>query len=258
MILLIVGVKEGVEIAERLIEEGYTLTIATRTKFCTAIVQKCSLEKYMIKCENDEVLFSLLEDSNIELIVDASSETKTEVSNFVKKLDKKPIYIRYVREEIDIPPEPLINTVYSFEEAAALIANLSAKNIFITTGSHNLNMFFSNHRLAKKRMIVRVLPDWKVIKKCQDLGLDSKNIVAMQGPFSKRINKAIFKMYNADLIVTRDSGITGGADTKISAAVELKIPIIVIKRQVSKDYITAVGIEEAVQIIKKYQGGQNS
>ena len=37
----------------------------------------------------------------------------------------------------------------------------------------------------------------------------------MQGPFSKEINKALFKFYGADILLTRDSGLDGGTDTKI-------------------------------------------
>ena len=52
----------------------------------------------------------------------------------------------------------------------------------------------------------------------------------MQGPFSKEINRVLFKFYGADILLTRDSGLAGGTDTKISAAWELGLEIVLVKK----------------------------
>jgi len=114
-------------------------------------------------------------------------------------------------------------------EAARKAAGLG-KTIFLTTGSNNLEVFLDSVKGQNLRLVVRVIPEHKVIKKCQDLGLAPKDIVAMQGPFSKEMNRITFKSYNASVIVTKDSGKAGGTDTKISAALSLNIPVVVIKR----------------------------
>jgi precorrin-6A/cobalt-precorrin-6A reductase len=77
---------------------------------------------------------------------------------------------------------------------------------------------------------VRVLPDHNVVKKCQELGLRPKDIIAMQGPFSKEMNRLMFKTFNASVVVIKESGRAGGTETKMSAALSLKIPVVVIKR----------------------------
>ena len=74
---------------------------------------------------------------------------------------------------------------------------------------------FGVHRLFKER-----------------LGLSPKQIVAMQGPFSQALNREMFRQYRADVIVTKNSGAIGGTDTKIAAAVELGLPVVVIDRPV--------------------------
>jgi precorrin-6A/cobalt-precorrin-6A reductase len=84
--------------------------------------------------------------------------------------------------------------------------------------------------MAGRRVVVRVLPDHQVIEKVRSMGVAPKDIVAMQGPFSKEMNRITFKMYNASVIVTKDSGRAGGTDTKIAAALQLKIPVVLIKR----------------------------
>jgi precorrin-6A/cobalt-precorrin-6A reductase len=68
------------------------------------------------------------------------------------------------------------------------------------------------------------------IKNIIDLGLPPANIIAVKGPFTKEFNRALFKEFRADVIVTKASGDSGGLKSKIEAAVELRIEIIVIQR----------------------------
>ncbi|MCL6477030.1 MAG: precorrin-6A/cobalt-precorrin-6A reductase, partial [Peptococcaceae bacterium] len=53
--------------------------------------------------------------------------------------------------------------------------------------------------------------------------------VAMQGPFSVKLNKAIFQAYRAGVVVTRDGGKAGGTYNKVKAALELKVPLVLIR-----------------------------
>ena len=76
----------------------------------------------------------------------------------------------------------------------------------------------------------RVLPTSEVLAECENLGLTPKQIIAVQGAFSVEMNIEMFKHAQAEVIVTKDSGKIGGADTKIAAAQVLKIPVVVIDR----------------------------
>jgi precorrin-6A/cobalt-precorrin-6A reductase len=81
-------------------------------------------------------------------------------------------------------------------------------------------------------IVARVLPMVYSVKKCLDMGIPSKNIVAMQGTFSKEFNMALMKEYDIEGVVTKESGETGGTPSKIAAALEFEIPIIIVKRPV--------------------------
>ena len=81
-------------------------------------------------------------------------------------------------------------------------------------------------------IVARILPMVYSIKKCLEIGIPGENIIAMQGTFSKEFNKAIMREYAPSVIITKESGESGGTPSKISAAVELKIPIILVKRPV--------------------------
>ena len=96
--------------------------------------------------------------------------------------------------------------------------------------SRNLSKFTSAECLRDCRLIARVLPTAEVIGLCEDLGLAPDQIVALQGPFSAALNRELFLRYEAEVIITKNSGTLGGTDTKVQAAAELDLPLIVIDR----------------------------
>ena len=52
----------------------------------------------------------------------------------------------------------------------------------------------------------------------------------MQGVFSKEFNKSLMKELDVDVIITKESGEIGGAPSKIEAAHELGIDVILVNR----------------------------
>ncbi|MCO5388702.1 precorrin-6A/cobalt-precorrin-6A reductase [Desulfosporosinus sp.] len=148
-------------------------------------------------------------------------------------------YLRLERPETIIPVSPLIYPVDNWEEALLQLERRVGAlhqekgrpvTIFVTTGSHQLESIVRSPFARFARIVVRVLPEGRLVQKCQDMGIPPRNIVAMQGQFSREINRVFFKFYGADILLTRDSGFAGGTDTKISAALELGLEIVFIKR----------------------------
>ncbi len=148
-------------------------------------------------------------------------------------------YLRLERPETIIPKSSLIYSVINWDEALLRLEQridlLYKKRgqpvtVFVTTGSHQLETVVRSSFARFARFVVRVLPEGRLVQKCQDMGIPPRNIIALQGPFSKEVNRVLFKFYGADIILTRDSGPAGGTDTKISAALDLGLEIILIKR----------------------------
>ena len=79
-----------------------------------------------------------------------------------------------------------------------------------------------------------------------------KQIVAMQGPFSLELNKAMFLNYQADVVVTKNSGSIGGTDTKLEAAKTLDLPVVVIDRPKLNYANIGHTYEEILAFIKEY------
>jgi len=162
-------------------------------------------------------------------------------------------YLRLERPETVIPDSLLIYSVYTWEEALLQLeqrvnamhkANGRIVTIFVTTGSYQLESIVQAAFARYARLVVRVLPEGRLVQKCQDLGIIPRDIVAMQGQFSKEINKALFKFYGADILLTRDSGSAGGTDTKISAALELGIETVLVKRPNTNTGLTVNNVKE--------------
>ena len=103
------------------------------------------------------------------------------------------------------------------ENCAAAAAFLQTKsgNILLTIGSKLLSSFSC---LDSRRLFVRVLPTHESLTACESMGLPHKNILALQGPFTKKMNEAMLEQYHIAWMVTKDSGDPGGISEKIAAA----------------------------------------
>lgn len=169
-------------------------------------------------------------------------------------------YLKLERPETKIPDSPLIFPTYTWEETLARLQDRvdqmsQDKNrpvtVFVTTGSHQLEELVHSSFAPSVRFVVRILPEGRLVQKCKDLGIPSKDIIAMQGPFSREINKALFKFYGADILLTRDSGLVGGTDTKISAAMQLGLEIVLIKKSQTGNALTVATVEELISWVER-------
>ncbi|MFV0448882.1 MAG: precorrin-6A reductase [Vibrio sp.] len=102
------------------------------------------------------------------------------------------------------------------------------QRILLTTGSKDLETF--KRMLADKVLFARVLPVAEVISECNRLGLGIENIIAMKGPFTRNMNRALYEMLQPDVVITKESGCVGGFGEKVEPCIELGIPCIVIER----------------------------
>lgn len=116
-------------------------------------------------------------------------------------------------------------------DTASAVAWLSAHpgKVLLTTGSKELDAYTAVENFAE-RLYPRVLPSIGVIQKCVSLGFPGSHIIAMQGPFSAEMNAALIRQTGADIIVTKDTGASGGFAEKLAAAHETGIRTLIIAR----------------------------
>ncbi|MCC0638196.1 MULTISPECIES: precorrin-6A reductase [unclassified Clostridioides] len=231
MILILGGTSDSLAICDMINElENQSYVLSVTTEYGKELAQKHTNNIVLGKLGKEEML-RFIKDNHIARIIDATHPYAVEVSkNAITCAKLSNIeYIRFERksliEEINYDNKFIVDTI----EEACKIANKIGKNIFIGTGSKNLNRFVEG--ISNKNLVVRVLPASEVILSCEKLGLNADNIVAMKGPFSQCINEETYKHYDVDLVITKESGVAGGFLEKVNACKNLNIPVVIIKRE---------------------------
>ena len=111
-----------------------------------------------------------------------------------------------------------ITIVKSTEEAVSYLKSASG-NILLTTGVKTLEKYVCEAKL-KDRVIARILPSKESMDIAYSLDISPRNIVALEGPFSKEFNKELIRKYDIKVLVTKNSGERGGFNEKLEAAKE--------------------------------------
>ena len=118
--------------------------------------------------------------------------------------------------------------VHSVEEAVCYLKDREG-DILVTTGSKELAAYTALPGY-EERLYVRVLPSCAAISACEDIGIRGKRIIAMQGPFSEEMNRAMMRQLGVRYLVTKEAGTAGGFLEKLSAAEALSVTAVVIGR----------------------------
>ena len=249
-IFLIAGTQDGRKLAEFLSGKNFDVTASVVSDYGRKLLENCAGIKINDKPLDRDELEKILREENFNFLVDASHPYAKNISaNAIDAAQAANIfYVRYERAEIDFAYEKIFH-VESYE-AAAIKASELGKNIYLTTGSRNLKIFVD--LLKDCNLTVRILPTAEVLSQCEALGLTPKQIVAMQGPFSTELNIELFKHAGAEVIVTKNSGQIGGADTKLEAAKILNLPVVMINRPKIFYPNLAKTFDDVLSIIKNF------
>lgn len=223
MIWIIGGTKESREFIEKLHgKKEYIVSVATY-----AGQELLPKENVVVARMDKEQMVDFIERNSIDCIVDMTHPYAIEVTKNAREasLQCNVRYLRYVRETIQYKEGKYFD---SFSECIDFLKDIKGC-VFFTTGSKNISDFEAIR--GNNRFIYRVIPSVFSMQECVENKIDMKNIVAALGPFSEDYNYAMFKEYNADYVVMKDSGDIGGTTEKILACLKLKIKPLIIGRQ---------------------------
>lgn len=228
MILVLGGTKESHDICDYLISKNLDFALSVATDYALQIFESYKENLIMGKMDKTNII-DFCKGNNVNLIIDVTHPYAFMVSqNTINaSLDLGIDYYRYERQLNHNELTEDIYYVQTHQEAIELAIKLS-KDIFLTVGSNNASVYAQY--INKANIYIRVLPKSDLVKKCEELGYKNKNIIAMQGPFSKNINKAMLEMTNSKLLITKDSGDSGGFMEKLEACQELGLKIIIVER----------------------------
>ena len=139
--------------------------------------------------------------------------------------------VRVLREG---EPEGPWESADSAAEAAQLIAAKPGA-VLLTTGSKDLPLYVGAMPDFAERLYVRILPVASSLAAAEGLGIPTSHVIAMQGPFSKELNKALIGEFDIRTLVTKASGAAGGFWEKVEAARECGADVVVIHRPVDEE-----------------------
>lgn len=189
----------------------------------------------------------------IALVVDATHPYAEKVSENIQRACErtKTRLLRVVRETADGSYEGGAAKVWceSPAEAAAYL-NKTKGPILLTTGSKELSAFLTIDSW-KERLFVRVLPSASVLAACEEMGVNGKHLIAMQGPFSAELNQAVINQYKIRYLVTKEAGKAGGFPEKLQAAEASGITAVIIGRPGKEEGITVEEAQKALLALKR-------
>ncbi|MBM4240850.1 MAG: precorrin-6A reductase [Euryarchaeota archaeon] len=211
----------------------FNIIATTTTPHGAEIAKSAGADDFIFGGLEKDEINQVIKKKEIDILVDATHPFAIDATkNAIRSARETGIkYIRFERSKMDVPESDFIHIVYSFEEAANKTLDLvkeTDKRILHLAGVSSLK--YITEKIDSSRIFARVLPSPDSLKKCLDAGLKQDNIIAMQGTFSKNFNKSLMNEYNISIIITKESGKTGGSSSKINAALELGLNVVLIMR----------------------------
>lgn len=235
------GTLEGRRLTEILADNNIDVSVCVATAYGgTLLPDRANVHVYVERMDEDRMV-EFLSELGPDYCIDATHPYAELVTkNVYAACGRCQVkYIRVERDKRDLFDTEIVYTG-SVDEAASHLNKTTGK-IFISTGSKKLDKYTIIDDY-KNRCVARVLPTTEVMDKCEKLGFCGKNLICMQGPFSEELNYQMFKMTDADILVTKNTGHAGGFDEKCEAAIRLGMRIVVVgrpKESVGRSYTPA-------------------
>ena len=217
-ILLFAGTTEGRKLSECLAASGIAHTICVATEYGEIVLKKNPFMTVHRGRMNKEQIKEFIQNGKFEAVVDATHPYADIVTMNIKTA-MKGMNIPYLRLKREMNLSQKEDNVFYFEtnEACAKALEEIQGNILLTTGSKELAMYCASENV-KSRLFVRVLPGLESLSLCIEQGIQGKQIIAMQGPFTAEMNEALIRQYGISCLVTKQSGTSGGYFEKLEAA----------------------------------------
>jgi precorrin-6A/cobalt-precorrin-6A reductase len=252
MILILAGTSDARELAVEIKASGHEVLTTVVTDNAAIAMKDAKLDVQVGRLTALDIT-ELIHSKGCRAVVDASHPFAEEASKNALAGAKEAAvpYIRYERESQSFQHDKLI-VVDNYQEAAE-IAFERRGVVMLTTGSKTLQVFTEKLLgLPDIRLVARMLPRLDNMEKCAELGLEQKNIIAMQGPFSKDLNKALYHHFQVTLMITKESGKAGAVDEKLEAALEMGIETIMIGRPAIEYGTVFSDFSSVVEQLKKF------
>ena len=222
-ILIFSGTADGRRLSRRLADRSAEVTVCVATEYGSEEQGEYAGIRVLTGRRTAEEMAALL--PGFALCIDATHPYAVRVSGNIRAACESAAvpYKRLLRKACEAEGAM---SVADAAEAAALLSNTEGK-ILLAIGTKDLPAF---RGLDPARLCPRVLPAQASLSACEAAGIPHRNIIAMQGPFSRELNAALIRQYGIAFLVTKDGGAEGGFPEKAAAARETGAALIVLRR----------------------------
>lgn len=233
-ILIFAGTTEGRKLAEYASEIGAGCYVSTATGYGKEILGEHPGIRVLSGRMDEKQIVCFLGDKGIRLVIDATHPFARIVTENIRAacIRAEVKYVRCLREEGMNSGKKTggrqMVVVDSVRQAVEYLKTTKG-NILIATGSKELHLYTEIDGY-KERCFARVLSTPEAVEESAKLGFQGRNLIAMQGPFSREMNLALLRHAGADYFVTKESGKAGGFEEKLEAALEAGAVSVVIGR----------------------------
>lgn len=247
-ILIFGGTTEGRIISSAFSANKIAHTVSVATEYGKDLLSSDGYRKVLTGRLDEQEMTELLRGSAVDICIDATHPFAENVTENIKNacIASGTEYIRVLREN---PKGEGCRFFDSHRDCTeALLA--TEGNILLTVGSKNISEYAKYPGLLE-RLYVRVLPAKESLDICMDSGIPASHIIAMQGPFSKELNTALIKDLDIKVLVTKESGKTGGFKEKLAACKALGVEAFVIGRPMENEGVSLSALLNRLGIDKE-------
>lgn len=244
-------------------EDGLGIVACVATDYGKELLEKSVPHIKVLAGRLDEAeIIALIEEEGFDCVIDGTHPYARVVTENIKSACNRTdcSYIRVIRasgEEVseglpgELAEEIPADRCLFFEDHEEVVSFLSRHDgkILMTIGSKSL-ADYTKLEGYRERLFIRVLPMAEVLENCANLGFSGNQILAMQGPFSFELNRALMVQIGAEYLVTKDTGDSGGFGEKLRAALDLGITPLILGRKEEEGF----SIEETFSHLKEIYG----
>ena len=239
-LLIFGGTTEGRELAEFCAENSITADVSVATEYGASLLP----DSMNVLCGRlDAEQMTALIRNGYSAVIDATHPYAVEATENIRRACTAAgtEYLRLIRRSSASQGK----TVQDMAELIRLL-NSTDSIVLSTLGSKSLSALTAVKNF-RDRIWVRVLPGDEALSQCRELGYDEAKVIQAKGPFTAGQNVEHLRMCGAGILLTKESGTTGGYPEKAEGARICGAELVTLARPVENGY----SFEEVIGIIGK-------
>ena len=227
--IVIAGTSESREVIKEQLKEGNKVLACVATDLGAQMLEEYGIDVHIGRLDLEGFL-GLFRENPCRRVIDASHPFARIVTQTVKEATASLgiEYLRYERNQLSYDYEGIIS-VADTEEAIDVLHRLEG-NILLTTGVNTCGAYEAGVRDGKNRVYVRVLDNEASYEGCRKAGYPEDHVFGRMPPYTVEDNLDLIRKTGAAVMVSKDSGKTGGVDVKVDACRKAGITMVLIRR----------------------------